>query len=82
MPGRVLADLHALWIARERSDEFIGTLVNAYLEGGSRAVGVKAGTSYVDVGTLNGYRAAITLLSSRGITPDPARQPPLPTSGP
>lgn len=73
MPGRVLADLQALWIARERSDEFIGTLVNAYLEGGSRAVGVKAGTSYVDVGTLNGYRAAITLLSSRGATPEPAR---------
>jgi glucose-1-phosphate thymidylyltransferase len=26
-------------------------------------VGVKAGSSYVDVGTLGGYRSAITLLS-------------------
>ena len=29
---------------------------------GGVAVGVKAGRAYVDVGTLNGYRAAIGLL--------------------
>ncbi len=63
MPGRVLHELHALWRERLCADEFIGTLVNAYLAGGGRAVGVKAGTSYVDVGTLGGYRSAITLLS-------------------
>ena len=40
-------------------DEYIGTLVNAYLAAGGEAVGVKAGRSYVDVGTLHGYRAAI-----------------------
>ena len=31
LPGAVLHDLHALWLARERQDLFIGTLVNAYL---------------------------------------------------
>ena len=41
----------------------MGTLVNAWLAQGGRAVGVKAGRSYVDVGTLNGYRAAIGLLA-------------------
>ena len=63
MPGRVLADLRELWLRRDRQDEYVGTLVNAYLAAGGEAVGVKAGLSYVDVGTLNGYRAAIGLLS-------------------
>ena len=63
MPGHVLHELCRLWIARERQDEYMGTLVNAWLAGGGRAVGVKAGSAYVDVGTLNGYRAAIGLLS-------------------
>jgi glucose-1-phosphate thymidylyltransferase len=62
MPGRVLHELHSLWRARERRDEYIGTLINAYLADGGEAIGVKAGRGYVDVGTLNGYRAAMTLL--------------------
>ncbi len=64
LPGRVLHELQRLWIARDRRDEYIGTLVNAYLAAGGRAVGVKAGSAYVDVGTLNGYRAAINLLDA------------------
>ena len=63
MPGYVLRDLYDLWIQRERRDEYIGTLVNAYLAEGGAATGVPAGESYVDVGTLGGYRAAIKLLS-------------------
>ena len=63
MPGHVLESLRRLWQARDGRDEFIGTLVNAYLAEGGEAVGVKAGRSYVDVGTLHGYRAAIALLS-------------------
>ncbi|HET8728705.1 MAG TPA: sugar phosphate nucleotidyltransferase [Alphaproteobacteria bacterium] len=63
MPGAVLKDLHRLWLERERQDEYIGTLVNAYLAAGGEAFGVQAGRSYVDVGTLHGYRAAIGLLS-------------------
>jgi dTDP-glucose pyrophosphorylase len=65
MPGRVFHELHALWRRPERRDEYIGTLVNAWLAAGGRAVGVRAGESYVDVGTLNGYREAIGLLASR-----------------
>jgi dTDP-glucose pyrophosphorylase len=61
--GRVLRALHDLWLAREPRDEYLGTLVNAYLGAGGRATGVRAGTSYVDVGTLHGYREANQLLS-------------------
>jgi dTDP-glucose pyrophosphorylase len=63
MPGRTLRRLHELWVARGASDEYIGTLVNAWLGLGGEALGVRAGTSYVDVGTVQGYRTAITLLS-------------------
>ncbi len=66
MPGRIFHELHALWHAREREDEFIGTLVNAYLASGGHALGVTEGRSYVDVGTLNGYRSAMTLLQAGG----------------
>jgi tRNA (mo5U34)-methyltransferase len=65
MPGAVLHELHALWEERERRDEYIGTLVNAYIQQGGRAVGVRAGEAYVDVGTVHGYRQALTLLASR-----------------
>jgi glucose-1-phosphate thymidylyltransferase len=63
MPGAVLHELRSLWLKRERRDEYFGTLVNAWLAGGGSAVAVRAGESYVDVGTLNGYREAIKLLS-------------------
>lgn len=63
MPGSVLRELKDLWHERECRDEYVGTLVNAYLAAGGEAVGVKAGQAYVDVGTLHGYREAITLLS-------------------
>ena len=66
LPGSVLEDLRRLWIVRDRQDEYIGTLVNAYLTAGGRAVGIKAGTAYVDVGTLHGYRAAMEMLQVRG----------------
>ncbi len=66
MPGHVLHTLHALWRERLCADEFIGTLVNAYLAGGGEARGVRKGSAYVDVGTLGGYRSAITLLAAAG----------------
>jgi tRNA (mo5U34)-methyltransferase len=65
MPVEVLRALHALWVERGRSDEYFGTLVNAFLDRGGEASAVRAGSAYVDVGTLNGYREAINLLSSR-----------------
>lgn len=63
-PGAVLHDLFKLWCQRNQRDEYIGTLVNAYLAGGGEAVGVPAGQAYVDVGTLHGYRAAVNLLGT------------------
>jgi glucose-1-phosphate thymidylyltransferase len=66
MPGHVLHELRALWVQRDRQDEYIGTLVNAWLARGGDAVGVRAGESYVDVGTLNGYREAMRLLGQSG----------------
>ena len=63
MPGAVLGELHNLWIERERSDEYVGTLVNAWLAAGGDAVGVRAGASYFDVGTLDGYLETNRILS-------------------
>jgi glucose-1-phosphate thymidylyltransferase len=65
LPGRVLAELHDLWQERGRRDEYVGTLVNAWLERGGEARGVPAGEAYVDVGTLHGYREAIHVLQER-----------------
>src|SRR5258708_35788413 len=65
IPGRVFPALRRLWIARGRADEYFGTLINAYLAEGGTALGVRAGAAYVDVGTLNGYRAAIALLAEQ-----------------
>jgi glucose-1-phosphate thymidylyltransferase len=66
LPGSVLHALHWLWEKRQRRDEYIGTLVNAYLAEGGEAVAVAAGTAYVDVGTLGGYREAMRLLTGKG----------------
>ncbi|HEV2148077.1 MAG TPA: nucleotidyltransferase family protein [Longimicrobiaceae bacterium] len=63
--GSVLAELHELWQERGRRDEYIGTLVNAWLARGGEARGVRAGEAYVDVGTLHGYREAIHVLEER-----------------
>ena len=65
LPAATLAELHALWQERGRRDEYIGTLVNAWLERGGRARGIRAGQAYVDVGTLHGYREAIHVLEKR-----------------
>ncbi len=60
--GEVLRTLHALWLQRKRQDEYFGTLVNAYLDRGGRAKGVRAGRAYTDVGTVDGYREAVRLI--------------------
>jgi dTDP-glucose pyrophosphorylase len=63
--AEVFRELHALWRARGMVDMYLGTLVNEWLATGGRARGVYAGEAYVDVGTLNGYRAAMELLAAR-----------------
>jgi glucose-1-phosphate thymidylyltransferase len=62
MPGAILHELQSLWLERKRQDEYIGTLINAWLARGGSALGIRAGESYVDVGTLHGYREAMNLL--------------------
>ena len=65
MPGHCFSALHQLWHSRNRSDEYFGTLVNAYLANGGSAYGIKRGDIYVDVGTLHGYREAARVLSTQ-----------------
>lgn len=63
MPGGIFHQLHQLWLDRGRSDVYFGTLVNEHIARGGDARAVRAGTSYIDVGTINGYREAIRLLA-------------------
>jgi glucose-1-phosphate thymidylyltransferase len=65
LTGKHFAQLHQLWLERRGSDEYLGTLVNAYLAQGGTASGIRRGDVYVDVGTLNGYREALRVLSSQ-----------------
>ena len=68
MPGSILSALHEIWL--EQKDEYLGTLINSYLERGGRAIGLKVGESYVDVGTLNGYREALRVLDRNAAVRD------------
>lgn len=65
MPGSIFHELYELWCRPERGDEYFGTLVNAWIAEGGHAVGVRAGTRYVDVGTLHGYRQAMQMLAGQ-----------------
>jgi glucose-1-phosphate thymidylyltransferase len=67
LSAATLGELYDLWCEREQKDEYVGTLVNAYLARGGVATGVRTGEAYVDVGTLHGYREAIRLLSNRPV---------------
>ncbi len=63
MPGVLLDELYELWRRRDRADEYIGTLVNAWLALGGEAYGFRLGASYFDVGTMDGYWEAMQMLS-------------------
>ncbi|HEX2690636.1 MAG TPA: sugar phosphate nucleotidyltransferase [Kofleriaceae bacterium] len=65
LPARTLAELHALWHEPGRHDTYVGTLINAWIARGGSAFSVHAGTDYVDVGTLHGWRDAARLLDGR-----------------
>jgi dTDP-glucose pyrophosphorylase len=71
LPARILAELHALWCEPGRNDVYIGTLVNAWLARGGRAFASHAGTDYVDIGTLHGWRDAQRLLDGRATADAP-----------
>lgn len=61
--GRVLRELYELWLTRDPRDPYLGTLVNEYIARGGEAFALKAGRSYVDVGTVDGYRRALEALT-------------------
>lgn len=66
LPGHTLKALYNLWLERDKTDEYFGTLVSAHVARGGRAFGIRRGEAYVDVGTLGGYRQGILLLDERG----------------
>jgi glucose-1-phosphate thymidylyltransferase len=63
LPVSLLQELFDLWCARGRSDEYIGSLVNAWLQHGGQARGIRAGRNYFDVGTMDGYMETMRILS-------------------
>jgi glucose-1-phosphate thymidylyltransferase len=65
MPAHIYRDLHQLWCEPDRGDEYMGTLVNEYLRRGGRALGIQGGQRYYDIGTLDGYRAAVATLTEQ-----------------
>jgi dTDP-glucose pyrophosphorylase len=71
MPGRTLAALHTLWLEPGRHDTYIGTLVTEWIRRGGVAYASHAGTAYVDVGTLHGWRDAVHLLEREATTSAP-----------
>lgn len=54
--------LKLLWEARHREDEYLGSLLNAYIAAGNSVRGHHIGETYVDVGTMRGFRRAQDLL--------------------
>jgi glucose-1-phosphate thymidylyltransferase len=62
--GEAFHSLKLLWEARHRSDEFLGDLLNAYISAGNIVRATHCGEKYMDVGTLEGYRAAQDFLRS------------------
>jgi dTDP-glucose pyrophosphorylase len=62
--GKAFYELKLLWESRHRSDEYLGTLFNAYIAAGNAVRGHHVGESYMDVGTLEGYHRAQDFLRS------------------
>jgi len=56
--GESFRNLKLLWEARHREDEFLGTLLNAYIDAGNTVRGHHVGETYIDVGTMEGFHRA------------------------
>jgi dTDP-glucose pyrophosphorylase len=63
--GSAFHALHSLWESRHRADDYFGNLLNAYINAGNPVRGYHVGESYMDVGTLEGYRSAQDFLRTR-----------------
>ncbi len=62
--GACFHRLEQLWQERGRGDEYFGDLLNAFVAAGNPARGWRCGSTYIDIGTLEGYRAAQEYLRS------------------
>ncbi len=62
-PATAFRALYDLWNDSGRRHEYFGTLVNEWIGAGGVARGIHAGTHYVDLGTLGGYREALKVLA-------------------
>jgi dTDP-glucose pyrophosphorylase len=63
--GEAFRGLKLLWESRHRQDEYLGDLLNASIAAGNIVRATVAGEIYMDVGTLEGYRAAQQYLEKR-----------------
>jgi glucose-1-phosphate thymidylyltransferase len=62
--GASFHSLKLMWESRHRGDEYLGYLLNAFIEAGNSVRATHIGEVYIDVGTLNGYHAAQDYLRS------------------
>ena len=56
--GEAFRALRLLWESRHRADEYLGHLLNAFIDAGNIVRATHVGEVYMDVGTLAGYHAA------------------------
>ena len=56
--------LKLTWESRHREDEYLGDLLNAFMDAGNEVRCTYAGEHYMDVGTLEGYHLAQDFLRS------------------
>lgn len=63
--GQAFQELKLLWEARHRQDEYLGTLLNAYIGAGHMVCGHHVGETYIDVGTMQGYQRAQDFLRAQ-----------------
>lgn len=63
--GDAFRALKRLWDARHREDEYLGTLMNAFIEAGNSIRGHYVGETYIDVGTVQGFHRAQDFLRAQ-----------------
>jgi glucose-1-phosphate thymidylyltransferase len=56
--GEAFHRLKLLWESRHRADQYLGELLNAFIAAGNLVQAKFSGESYMDVGTMEGYRNA------------------------
>lgn len=63
--GDAFRDLKNLWESRHREDEYLGSLLNAYIDAGNAVRGHHVGETYIDVGTMEGFHRAQDFLRAQ-----------------